>query len=161
MENSRQELRRQEQRQTDSIFAIGRNMAAVKPPPEIESIDFNGKAFEVLQHLNESEAITVNAMMILMGCNRKTVQNSMMSLWYAGLSKYVAVATNLGMFKLWMASETRQPKTPSEACRMAALGYFYAHAKKEVPGFEWKMVKRKNKEVYAEMSVTKNSTEKK
>ncbi|MCL6558058.1 MAG: hypothetical protein K6U74_04500 [Firmicutes bacterium] len=154
------ETQRSKQRMVDSIFAVGKNMAAAKPPPEIESADFSGRAFEILQHLNEAEAMTVNAMMILVGCNRKTVQESITSLWYAGLSKYVAVATELGMFKLWMTSEARQPKTPAEACRMAALGYFYALAKKEVPGFEWRLVRKKNTEVYAEMSVAKNGTEK-
>lgn len=144
----------------DSIFADGKSIFISRTPAEIESRDFNGKAMEIMSLLSEAEAVTITALANAAGYNRQLVQRSMTSLWHAGLAKWVAVATAMGIFKLWLCADTRPPKTPGEACRLAVLSMYYALARKEVPGFEWRVIRGK-KPAHAEMSLILKANEEK
>lgn len=145
----------------DSIFADGKSIFISRTPAEIESRDFNGKAMEIMSLLSEAEAVTITALSIAAGYNRQLVQKSLTSLWHAGLARWVAVATAMGIFKLWLCADTRPPKTPDEACRMAVLGMYFALARKEVPGFEWRLIRGKRAAAHAEMSLIMKANEEK
>lgn len=140
----------------DSMFAKGINMNIGRVPVEIESTDYGGYSFQISQYLAEAEALTLFSLSHLLECNKKSVEKSLMCLWHARLVNWasVFVQTALGMrvFKLWVATDVSMPKTPAEACRLAALGFFYAKAKKEIPGLEWKLY-RNTKSTRAEMTL--------
>lgn len=138
----------------DSVFAVGTSMVLSRMPVEIESRDFTGRAFEVLQYLSEADALTTSAVSNLLNCNRGTSGRSLTCLWHACLARWATVATNMGIFKLWMTADAKPPRDATEACKMAVLGLYYSHAKKEVPGFEWRLVRNHKKPVYAEMLFT-------
>lgn len=145
----------------DSIFAAGLSMAVSKMPVEIESRDFTGRAFEVLQYLSEADALTTSAVSILLNKYRNTSGQSLTCLWHACLVRWVTVATTLGIFKLWVTADAKPPRNAMEACRMAVLGLYYSRAKKEVPGFEWRLLRSHQKPVQAEMLLTpRGQTEK-
>ncbi|MQL52769.1 hypothetical protein GFC01_10945 [Desulfofundulus thermobenzoicus] len=59
-----------------------------------------------------------------------------------------------GQFRLWYPADARPPKDAQEACRLAALGLFYALAKNEVPGFKWRVTRNGKNGVTAEMLFT-------
>ncbi|MTI80020.1 MAG: hypothetical protein FH758_03905 [Firmicutes bacterium] len=153
--------RDQQQANKDSVFAFGTSMRPSRLSNEIESQDFNGRAFDVLEYLSETEALTVSAATNLLKKSRFVASKSFNCLWYAGLVRWVTVAANAAVFKLWLTTDVRLPNNAAEACRMAALGLYYSHAKKEVPGFEWRLVRSNKKPTFAEMSyLPKGQTEK-
>lgn len=135
----------------DSIFAFGSAMRTAKLN-EVESQDFGGRAFEVMQYMGEAEALTVSAVARLLETSKFVAGKSLTCLWYAGLARWVTVAGNNAVFKLWLAADARLPGSAQEACRMAVLGLYYAHARKEVPGFEWRVIRNAKKPVCAEMA---------
>ncbi|WP_066638380.1 MarR family transcriptional regulator [Desulfolucanica intricata] len=136
----------------DSIFAKGTGMIAVKTPINKKVGNLGRKAFTILEYLSEAEALTTSALSNLMGYYRYDVKGALKSLVSTGLVREIEVATSLGIFKLWVKSDIKLPQNAQEACRLAALGLFYAWAKKEVPNFEWSLLKIKKKPVMAEMT---------
>lgn len=145
----------------DSAFANGTGMTVLKMPAEIESRDFNGRAFEALQYLSEAENLTVTMIADLLGCNRYIASNSITSLWHAHLARCMAVATPMRVFRLWASSDSMIPKNATDACRLAALGLYYSRAKKEASEFGWKIIRNGKKIICAEMTfLPRGKTEK-
>ncbi|MCL6639562.1 MAG: hypothetical protein K6T80_07805 [Firmicutes bacterium] len=145
----------------DSAFARGTGMTILKMPAEIESMDFSGRAFEILQYLSEAENLTVTMIAELLGCGRNAASKSITSLWHAHLARCLAVATPMRVFRLWTATDGVLPRSATEACRLAALGMYYTRARKEVQGFEWRLVRNGKKPVCAEMTfIPRGKTEK-
>ncbi|MDQ0286383.1 hypothetical protein J2Z49_001497 [Desulfofundulus luciae] len=126
-----------------------------------ESIDFTGRAFDLLACLTEAQALTTGAAATALGCSRQTAGTAFNSLWWAGMARWVNVFAEIGQFKgqfrLWLPADARPPKDAQEACRLAALGLFYALAKKEVPGFKWRVVRNGRGGAVAEMEFTGTS----
>ncbi|WP_018086964.1 hypothetical protein [Desulfurispora thermophila] len=140
----------------DSVFAKGMSMTTLKAPVEIESVDYGGYSYQIVQLLAEAEAFPVLPLTYLLECNKKAVEMSLMSLWHARIVNRLLLWTRskslTHVCKLWVATDVSMPKTPDEACRLAALGLFYAKAKKEIPGLEWKLY-RNTKSTRAEMTL--------
>jgi hypothetical protein len=105
--------------------------------------------------LAETLMLTTGAAATVLGCHRKVAGSALNSLWWAGMVCWVNVFAEMGQYKgqfrLWFPADVRPPKDAQEACRMAALGLFYAGAKKEVPGFRWQVVRNGRTGVVAEM----------
>lgn len=144
---------------TDSFLAQGIAIKISRPLSEIESIDYTEKAFEVLEYLNEAGALTISSTTKLLNFNRGAAGKALKCLEYAGLLRYVAVSTNTAIFKLYISNETIPPTNPNEACRMAALSLYYSYAKKEVPGFKWRLIRNKNSPLNAELLYTAKNKE--
>ncbi|WP_027365109.1 ADP-ribosylation factor GTPase-activating family protein [Desulfotruncus alcoholivorax] len=150
----------------DSAFALGTTVKYLKYPVDIRNIKYNNKVEETLKYLKEAEYLPVSTIAILLGCSRGIAQKLMVKMWEAHLVKCIEITTYSTpsmLFKLWVNSLSTLPRNANEACRLAMLGAFYARTKKELPGFEWNLVKTKRskvkKNVYAEMvylSGTKN-----
>ncbi|NHM26992.1 MULTISPECIES: hypothetical protein [Desulfofundulus] len=123
-----------------------------------ESIDYTGRAFELMEMLAEATAMTTGAAATALSCHRKVAGSAFNSLWWAGMVRWVNVFAEIGQFKgqfrLWLPADGRPPKDAQEACRLAALGLFYALARNEVPGFKWQVVRNGKSVVMAEMRFT-------
>ncbi|SHI88737.1 hypothetical protein [Desulfofundulus thermosubterraneus] len=122
-----------------------------------ESIDFTGRAFDLLACLTEAQALTTSAAASALSCHRKVAGSAFTSLWWAGMVCWVGVFAEMGQhkgqFRLWYPADGRPPKNAQEACRLAALGLFYALAKNEVPGFKWQVLRNGKGGVTAEMQL--------
>jgi len=123
-----------------------------------ESIDYTGRAFELMEMLAEATALTTGAAATALGCSRQTAGAAFNSLWWAGMARWVNVFAEIGQlkgqFRLWYPADARPPKDAQEACRLAAMGLFYALAKNEVPGFKWRAIRNGKNGVTAEMHFT-------
>lgn len=51
-----------------------------------------------------------------------------------------------------MAKGCQPPGDATEACRLALLGVFFGHAKIEMPGFGWRLLRRPSRPAMAEVS---------
>ncbi|PHJ36871.1 hypothetical protein P378_19980 [Desulforamulus profundi] len=153
-----QDTKKKEARPRDSAFAYGTAVSISRLPVEIISQDFGGRAFEVLQYMEEAEFLLSLSLANLIKENRYAVNKSINSLWYAGLIRWISVSGNNAIFKIYMTVDSRPPKDPNEACRLATLSLFYALAKKEVPGFGWRLIRSKDTPVMAEMSYINRET---
>lgn len=136
----------------DSCFAKGLGMVVSKVPARPEMIGNNNRDFELLKYLDEAEGLTLSVIAELLECSRKTADKTAMRLLRSTMIKCITVAGQQDVFKLWVLSNKRLPKTPNEACRLSALSLFYGRAKKEVPEFSWQVVRSPKKQIYAEMS---------
>lgn len=114
--------------------------------------DFSGRAYELLSALVEAKALTQEASANILKCSRRTANSALKTLWYAGMARWVDVFTAVGPFRLWLPAESRPPLDAQEACRLAVYGLFFSLAKKEVPGFNWQLVKAKNSCLHAQMA---------
>ena len=119
---------------------------------EIKSTVFTGRSFEVLNYLNEAEGLTVTAISSLISHNRAAAGRALNTLYYACMVKWLAVSGNNTIFKLWILADRKPPKTSNDACRMAIYGFYYALAKKEVPGFSWRLIRKPKTPLLAEMT---------
>lgn len=153
-----QDNQKKEARPRDSAFAYGTAVSISRLPVEIISQDFGGRAFEVLQYMEEAEFLILTSITKLLNDSRFIASKSINSLWYAGLVRWINVSANNSIFKIYMTVDTRVPKGPNEACRLATLGLFYAYAKKEVPGFGWRLIRSKETPIMAEMSYINRET---
>jgi len=151
-ENERNQNRKSSE--SDSPFARGIGLKARCRGPGIEAKDYSGRAFEILQALAEAGALTHKGAEILLGNKRWAANKALTALWYAGMANWYDVISETGVFRLWVPAETVVVKNPQEACRLAALGLFYALAKNEVPGFKWRMIRNGKNGVTAEMHFT-------
>ncbi|HHW42609.1 MAG TPA: hypothetical protein GXX25_02160 [Desulfotomaculum sp.] len=137
-------------------YAKGISMGAAQyRGGDSESIDYTVRAFELMEMLSEATALTTGAAATALGCSRQTAGTAFNSLWWAGMARWVNVFAEIGQFKgqfrLWYPADVRPPKDAQEACRLAALGLFYALAKNEVPGFKWRVIRNGKHGVTAEM----------
>ncbi|OAT83489.1 hypothetical protein A6M21_08115 [Desulfotomaculum copahuensis] len=123
-----------------------------------ESIDYTGRAYELMEMLAEAMALTTGAAATVLDCSRQTAGTAFNSLWWAGMVRWVNIFAEMGeykgQFRLWYPADVRPPKEAQEACRLAALGLFYALAKNEVPGFKWRVLRNGKSGVTAEMQFT-------
>lgn len=114
---------------------------------DFESIDYTGRAAELMEILTSAQALTSGAAAVALDCSRRTAATTFNSLWWAGMARRVNVfaANNgeqRGLFRLWFSADVRSPRNAQEACRLAVLGFFYSRAKNEVPGFEWQVIRK-------------------
>jgi hypothetical protein len=108
-----------------------------------------------MEVLASAQALTSGAAAIALDCSRRTAATAFNGLWWAGMARWVNVfaansAGQKGQFRLWFSADARPPRSAQEACRLAALGFFFARAKGEVPGFKWQVI-RMNTGAVAEM----------
>ncbi|BCV20403.1 hypothetical protein [Moorella sp. Hama-1] len=146
----------------DVNYARGITMGAAQyRQGDCESLDFTGRASELIMCLSEALALTTGAAAIALSCHRKVAGSAMNSLWWSGMVRWVNVFAEMGQyqgqFRLWYRADARPPRDAQEACRLAALGLFYALAKKEVPGFKWQVMRNGKNGILAEMQFDSNS----
>ena len=149
----------------DSAFAVGTGIKFLKFPEETKEIRDNRKCIETMRYFNESELLTTTAAAILLNTSRMVAQKLLSKLWKAHLIKCVEVVTNSvpeRVFKIWASTDKMLPKSPNEACRLAALSAFYGRAKNNLPGFVWDIKRRnKAKKIYAYMTYLQPGEKKK
>lgn len=147
---------------TDSCYARGLGLVVSKIPVKPILIDkTNERNLELLNYLDEAEGLTASEIAELLGCSRKTAKKLATKLEQSSMVRCITVAGHQDVFKLWVLANKKIPKTANEACRLAALSLFYVRAKKEVPEFEWHVIRSPKKNIYAEMSfLPKGSSEK-
>lgn len=139
----------------DSAYAIGTGIKHLKYPVEISEINRNHKCFEAMKYFNEAETLTTTTVASLLKCSRMVAQKLLRKMWNARLIKNIEVVTNSKperVFKLWIASDKSLPKSPNEACRLAALSIFYSRTKNILPGFSWDLKRNKGKTICAYMT---------
>jgi hypothetical protein len=56
-------------------------------------------------------------------------------------------------FYHWVIKGCQPPGNATEACRLASLGLFFGHAKNEIPGFSWQLLRRPGRPVMAELNL--------
>jgi hypothetical protein len=140
-----------------SIFAGAVSMMKVKASFVEEAYDFTGRAAELMERMAETGALTQTAAATALRCNRQAAGGAAKSLWFAGMLDIYNVfsrtvhGTN-AQFQLWVARGCRPPADAKEACRLAILGLFYAHARLEMPGFGWRLLHHKGRPPMAEVS---------
>ncbi len=142
-----------------SIYAQGVGMVKMKPGAREERISFTGKALELMECLTEAEALTKSAAAIALRCSRQKVGKAGKALWRSGVINAYNVFTQdiSGVntrFQLWTAKSCRPPADAQEACRLSMLGLFYGHAKIEMSGFGWRLIRRPGRPVMADVSFT-------
>ena len=140
----------------DSAFALGRSMVISKPHGLSETkIPSPGKmGIEVLKMLSMNEALMLNSLVHLLDNYRKKINHLLTKLFNKGLVKIVSVTTEHATFALWLPMDTRSPRNAQEACRLAMLGSFMASAMKEMPDFQWRLIRNNKSPVLAEMTFT-------
>ncbi|ACV62282.1 hypothetical protein Dtox_1407 [Desulfofarcimen acetoxidans DSM 771] len=142
----------------DSCYAFGVSMMAPKLSHEIKSTTLTVRAFEVVNYLNEAEGLTVTALATLIKHNRAAAGRVLKTLYSSCMVKWLTVCGNNTVFKLWMLADRKPPKTSNEACRMAVYGFYYALARKEVPGFSWRLIRKPKTPLLAEMTYLARDT---
>ncbi|RYD01495.1 hypothetical protein N752_29780 [Desulforamulus aquiferis] len=138
----------------DSNFSVGRSMFVPKPqaPREMKLVP-NAKVLDILQKLSMAEALVINNLAQLCGYYRSNIDGLLIKLLNAGLVKYVCVATEHAVFKLWFPTDAKLPRNAQEACRLAMLGTFFSLAAiNEIPDFEWRLIRNSKSPVLGEMT---------
>ena len=143
----------------ESIYAQGTGMVKMKPGAKEERINFTGKTLELMECLTEAGALTKSATAMALRCSRQKVGEAGKSLWRSGaINAYNVFSQDISgvntRFQLWTARNCQPPADAKEACRLAALGLFYGHAKIEMPGFGWRLLRRSGRPVMAEVGFT-------
>lgn len=64
-----------------------------------ESIDYTGRAFELMEMLAEATALTTGAAATALGCSRQTAGTAFNSLWWAGMVRWVNVFAEMEQYK--------------------------------------------------------------
>ena len=141
----------------NSFYARGVYLVKMKAGVMEEGRDFTGKAAELMECMVDAGALTQTAAALALRCNRQEAGRAAKSLWFAGmmdiynvLSQNASSTTN-AQFQLWVIKGCQAPADAREACRLAILGLFYGHAKIEMPGFGWRLVRRHGWPVMAEV----------
>lgn len=150
--------------QATSIFAEGLGLIKARASFVEEAHDFTGKASEVMEIMMEAEAMTQTAAAVGLACNRQKAGGAAKSLWLSGmLDIYNVFSRDVNgvnaQFQLWVAKGCKPPADAREACRLAVLGLFYAHAKIEMPGFGWRLKRGPARPVMAEVAFAHRSGE--
>lgn len=139
----------------DSNFSVGRSMFVSKHYIQRNlKLVPDGKALEVLRKLSMAEALTLNTLTLICNSYRKSIDELLIKLFHDGLVKNVCVATEHTIFKLWSSADAKLPRNAQEACRLAILGAFFSLAIKEIPDFEWKLIRNNKSSVLGEMTFT-------
>jgi hypothetical protein len=143
---------------TDSFYARGVYLDKMKASDMEERGDCAGKAVALIECLAEAGALTQTAAAVALRRNRQEMGAAAKGLWLAGVVDIYSVfsqnapGTANAQFQLWVAKGCRHPADAGDACRQAVLGLFYAHARLEMPGFGWRLVRRPGRPVLAEVS---------
>ena len=142
-----------------SIYAQGMGMVKMKPGVKEERISFTGRTLELMECLAEAGALTKSAAAMALRCSRQKVGEAGNTLWRSGaINAYNVFSLDVSgvtaQFQLWIARGCRPPADAQEVCRLAALGLFYGHAKIEMSGFGWRLIRRPGRPVMAEVSFT-------
>jgi hypothetical protein len=142
----------------DSFYAHGVCLVKMKAGSMKERDDCDGKAVALMECLAEAGALTQTAAAVALRRNRQEMGAAAKSLWLAGVVDIYSVfsqsapGTTNAQFQLWAVKGRQHPADASDACRQAVLGLFYAHARLEMPGFGWRLVRRPGRPVMAEVS---------
>ncbi len=147
-----------------SIYAQGMGMVKMKPGAKEERINFKGKTLELMECLTEAGALTKSAAATALRCSRHKVGKAGKALWRSGaINAYNVFSRDVSgvttQFQLWTARSGQPPADAKEACHLAILGLFYSHAKIEMPGFGWRLIRRSGRPVMAEVSFTNKDGE--
>ena len=109
--------------------------------------------------------LTTTTAAMLLNSSRMVAQKLLLKLWKAHLIKCIEVVTSSAperVLKIWVSSDKLLPRSPNEACRLAALSVFYGRAKSNLPGFTWELKRRnKSKKRYAIMTYLQPGEKKK
>ncbi|WP_031516829.1 hypothetical protein [Desulfofalx alkaliphila] len=147
----------------DSAFAVGRSMFISKQsiPPKKLKLTQERKVLDILQKLSMAEALMTNSLVRLNRSYRTSIEKILVKLLHEGLIKNVCVATEHTIFKLWISADGKLPRNAQEACRLAILGIFFSLAKKEIPNFQWRVIRSNKSPILGEMTFEgKNGSEK-
>ncbi len=139
-------------------------MVKIKPGASEVRINFQGKTLELMGCLTEAGALTKSAAAMALRCSRHKVGKAGKALWRSGaINTYNVFSQDISgvntQFQLWTAKSCQPPADAQEACRLAMLGLFYGHAKIEMPGFGWRLLRRSGRPVMAEVSFTNKEGE--
>lgn len=124
-----------------SPYAEGRGLKLGRPGPGIEARDFTGRAWELLELLNEAGALTSGPAARVLETSRHKVASAFETLRLSGMARYADVFTPRSSFRLWFPAASRPPREAGEACRLAALAMLFAAARREVVGFAWQILR--------------------
>ena len=140
-----------------SIFADGVSMVKARASFAEEAYDDMGRASELMERTVEACALTRTAAAAALGCGRHEAGGAIKNLWLSGMiDRYNVVSRDVNgshaQFRLWVARGCQPPADAREACRLAVISLFYGHAKIEMPGFGWRLLRRKGRPALAEVS---------
>ncbi len=140
----------------DSFYAQGVGVIKMKAGTMDNKRSFTGKTLELLECMMQAGALTKSAAATALRCGRHEAGNVGKTLWYSGMIDIYRVYSrdtsgNNVQFHLWVAKDCQPPANATEACRLALLGIFFGHAKIEMPGFGWRLLRRPSRPAMAEV----------
>ena len=141
----------------NSFYAQGVGMIKMKASISENRHDFTDKTLELLECMTQAGALTKSTAATALRCGRHEADNAGKALWYSGMIDIYNVYSrdvnlNNAQFHLWVAHGCPSPGDATEACRLAVLGIFFGHAKIEMPGFGWRLLRRSGRPAMAEVS---------